>query len=182
MDTEEIQQHKCPECFYSTNHWPNLNTHILQVHEKTDRKRIRSHPVYETNCPCHPSIHHLDSLEELRLHIYYFHRHGGKDELKSLGYDIEEMRKYPNLYNPSFPKYKELRIKYEAEMRLYSKWWKPTEQFLSWNISEESKFRALQQKEEEYEKKRNEKEKLKKVLKKSNQNMRQKEKAAKMKL
>ena len=92
------------------------------------------------------------------------------------------MRKYPNFYNPSFSKYKELRIKYEAEMRLYSKWWKPTEQLLSWNISEESKFRALQQKEEEYEKKRNEKEKLKKVLKKSNQNMRQKEKAAKMKL
>jgi hypothetical protein len=87
--SEKWIENKCNLCAFTCKHKPNLKRHIANYHSDKDRIRIREHPEYGYNCPCHKIEHKFENAEDLRLHLYYFHRHGTDSDLKALGYKIE---------------------------------------------------------------------------------------------
>lgn len=88
-------------CYQEFNLSTNLARYVKQVHNNSERKNVRYHPDFGWDCPFHAAPHPFDNAKDLRLHLYYFHRHGNDKDLERLGLTIERIDKIPLHLHPS---------------------------------------------------------------------------------
>ena len=95
------QKFICTICDLEFNLSKNLARHDKQVHNNSERKNVRYHPDFLWDYPCHAAPHLFDNTNDLRLYLYYFHRHGNDKDLERLGLTIERIDKIPWHLHPS---------------------------------------------------------------------------------